>query len=107
MRARHQYSHDLIINMDETPMYFDMVPGHTVTKKGARDIQIRSSGAEKRRLTVAVTCAGNGNILPAVAIFKGKRKLKFQAPTEVQVTIQGAGLNQSFCHTQREGEHYL
>ena len=73
----NQYSHDLIINMDETPMYFDMVPGHTVTKKGARLVQIRSS------------CAGNGNILPAVAIFKGKRKLKFQAPTEVQVTVQG------------------
>ena len=91
LRARHQYPLDLIINMDETPMYFDMVPQRTINKKGAGDVQIRSSGAEKRRLTIAVTCTGDGNLLTAVAIFKGKRKLKFSAPKEVQTAVQIKG----------------
>ena len=91
LRARHQYPLELIINMDETPMYFDMVPGYTINKKGARDVQNRSSGAEKRRLTIAVTCTGSGDMLPALAIFKGKRKLKFNAPKDVQTTVQVKG----------------
>ena len=35
-RARHQYPLELIINMDETPMYFDMLPGRTVNKKSVK-----------------------------------------------------------------------
>ena len=38
LRARHQYPLELIINMDETPMYFDMLPGQTVNKKGAKEV---------------------------------------------------------------------
>ena len=91
LRARHQYPLELIINMDETPMYFDIVPGYTINKKGARNVQIRSSGAEKRRLTIVVTCTGSGDMLPALAIFKGKRKLKFNAPNDVQTTVQVNG----------------
>ena len=40
---------------------------------------MRSSGAEKKKIAVALTCTGNGEMLPAVAIFKGKRKLKFKS----------------------------
>ena len=61
--------------MDETPMCFDMVPGYTINKKGARDVQIRSSGAEKRRLTIAVTSTGSGDVLPALTIFRESESL--------------------------------
>ncbi len=88
LRAKHQYPLELILNMDETPMYFDMLPQYTLNKKGAREAPIRSSGADKKRLTLAVTCVGNGTLLPSLAIFKGKRKLKFRTPLEVQVTVQ-------------------
>ena len=30
--------------MDETPVYFDMVPGKTIHKKGAKTIKIRTTG---------------------------------------------------------------
>ena len=42
----------------------------------------------KKRLTVALTCVGNGDILPAVVVFKGKMKLKFAAPPDVKPTVQ-------------------
>ena len=66
-------------------MYFDMVPEKTISKKGLKEVRIRSCGAEKRRLTVALACTGEGKMLPALAIFKGKRKLKFKNPENVKV----------------------
>lgn len=83
--------YDLIINMDETPMYFDMVPNWTVSKKGAKEIRIRSSGAEKRRFTVVLACTSGGEMLPTLVIFKGKRQLKFSAPNNVKATVQVKG----------------
>ena len=72
LRAKHAYPARLITNMDETPMYFDMVPSSTISKKGVKEVRVRSSGAEKRRLTVALCCTGNGKMLPSLAIFKGR-----------------------------------
>lgn len=40
LRARYQYPTELILNMDETPVFFDMLPGRTkVPKKFALDQQ--------------------------------------------------------------------
>ncbi len=64
-----------------------MVPERTISKKGVREVRIRSSGGEKR-LTVALTYIGDGMMLPALAIFKGKRKLKFPNPENVLVVVQ-------------------
>ena len=75
--------------MDETPMYFYMVPQKTLTNKRQKQVRVRSSGSEKKRLTVALTCTGDGKMLPAVAIFKGKRKLKFEAPSNVKLQVKG------------------
>ena len=91
LRTQYSYPLDMIINMDETPMFFDMVPGKTVGKKGVKEVRVRSSGAEKRRLTVVLSCAASGDMLPALAIFKGKRKLKFMAPSNVLATVQCKG----------------
>ncbi len=58
-------------------MYFDMVPSKTLSKKGVKEVRIHSSGAEKRRLTVAMSCTASGKMLPSLTIFKGKRKLQY------------------------------
>ncbi len=65
-----------------------MIPGRTLNKRGAKQVRIRSTGAEKRRFTVAATCSSDGKMLPAFAIFKGKRKLKFNPPAKVKVAVQ-------------------
>ena len=64
-----------------------MVPEHTISKKGVKEVRVRSSGAEKERLTVVLVCVGNGAMLPALA----KRKLKFVAPENVHVALQPKG----------------
>ena len=41
--------------MDETPAYFDIVASKSVDKVGVKQCVIRSTGAEKRHLTVVLT----------------------------------------------------
>ncbi len=41
-----------ICNMDETPVYLDLLPGKVVSKKGRKSIKIRTTASEKNRVTV-------------------------------------------------------
>ena len=53
-------------------MYIDMLPEHTISKNGVKEVKIGSSGAETIRLIVALSCRANRRMLPALPIFKGK-----------------------------------
>ena len=46
-RRQHNYQLSCIGNMDETPVYMDMLPHKTVNKKGANIVLIKSTGHEK------------------------------------------------------------
>ena len=61
-----------ILNMDQTPVYFSMCPKKTLEVVGVSTVHIRSSTSNTKRATVAVTIAGDGTLLPAVVVFKGK-----------------------------------
>ncbi len=65
-------------NMDETPVYFDLVPNKVVDRVGVRSCIVRTTGAEKRHITVALTVTANGEMLPPFIIFKGKRQPRLQ-----------------------------
>lgn len=43
LRARHQNPFELVLNMDETPVFFDMIPGRTIAKKESKEICVRST----------------------------------------------------------------
>lgn len=75
-RKQSKYPDNMIVNMDKTPMYFDMTTKKTVNLKGAKTVSVRSTGADKRRLTVVLAATGDGKMLPPMIIFKGKRALK-------------------------------
>ena len=75
-RVGYDYPKNLIGNMDETPMYFDMPGNTTIEKKGTKTISVRTTGAEKRHLTVVLAATADGQMLPPMVIFKGKRNLK-------------------------------
>ena len=45
----------------------------------------------RRRLTIALACTSEREMLPALAIFKGKQKLKFKGPNNVMATVQAKG----------------
>ena len=47
IRKELKYPDSMIVNMDETPTYFDTTTNKTINQKGAKTVSIRSTGAEK------------------------------------------------------------
>ena len=47
LRAQHGFPNELIINMNETPVYFDMASNSTIEKRGKTEVVIRGTGAHK------------------------------------------------------------
>ena len=68
-------------NMDETPVYFDLVPNKVVDRVGVKSCIVKTTGAEKRRITVTLTVTANGEMLPPFIIFKGKRQPQVEVCT--------------------------
>lgn len=67
-----KYPLSLVGNMDETPAFFDMVPAKSITKTGTKECVVRTSGGEKKHVTVVLSAAADGTMLPPMVIFKGK-----------------------------------
>ena len=49
-----------------------MVPEKSLVQKGQKSLTIRTSGSEKRRVTVVLTVAADGFMLPPMIIFRDK-----------------------------------
>ena len=80
LRRLKEINHfEIVGNMDETPLYFDIVPSRILEQKGKKSIIVRTTGSEKRHLTVTLCVLHDGDVLPALAIFKGKRPLQIRA----------------------------
>ena len=86
----YDYPAEMILNMDETPMYFDLIPRRTLSKKG-QAISHCATTVTKLHLTVVFTCTVAGNMLPPMIIFKGKRELKLTWPPGFVVMVQSKG----------------
>lgn len=69
VRENSDFPYRLIANIDETPIYFDMVPGKTEDRKGKKSITFRTTKSEKRHVTSVLCCTALGNFLPAMIIF--------------------------------------
>lgn len=81
-----------ILNMDEVPVYMDMVPTSTLHFKGDSDVQMNNSGHSKDRFTVALTCTAAGTMLKAYVLFKNlKRVPKLNVPSNVHVNVSMSG----------------
>ena len=66
-----------VVDMDETPCYFDIPRSSTIDKKGVQTVKVMTTDADRLRFTVALTPgvekAENGLIpfrLPPLLIFK-------------------------------------
>ena len=58
--------------MDETPVFFDMVPEKSLVQKSYKSVTIQASGSEKKHVTVVLAVATDGFILPPMITFRGK-----------------------------------
>eukprot|EP00474_Spongospora_subterranea_P011773 CRZ12231.1 hypothetical protein [Spongospora subterranea] len=62
----------MILNMDQTPVFFSMQSRTTLERVGSRTVNIRSSTNSTLPVTVGVTVTADGNMLIPMIIFKGK-----------------------------------
>src|SRR5215213_924719 len=64
IRLRTQYNFDLnsIFNMNETPVWFDMAVNMTINNKGDKTVHVCTTGNDKNRFTVVLTCSASKKI---------------------------------------------
>lgn len=80
MRKNEQYELAQIGNMDETPVWFDMPTSKTVASKGQKSVLVKTTGHEKSRFTVVLSCLADGTKLKPMIIFKRKTLPKGKFP---------------------------
>jgi len=91
-----EYSLDLILNMDETPMYFDLLEGKTIDFKGAKSVDVCHTGNDKSRFTAVITISASGIMLPVYIIFKNLKKIPLifktqPAPNNIVLQVSKSG----------------
>lgn len=91
LRKTHSYPLDQIGNADQTPVFFDMPSSVTVAKRGDKSVLVRSTGNEKSRVTVMLTCLADGTKLPPYLILKRKTIPKEAMPAGIIVRAQERG----------------
>jgi len=60
-----------LLNMDETPCYYDSPESRTVDFVGAKSVNVVHSGSDKARFTVTVTFTASGELLKFYVILRG------------------------------------
>ena len=80
-----------MINMGETPMWFNLPATQTLKFTGNQTVPITTCGADKQSFTVALAVKANGEKLPAKVIFKGIRQLRINVPPRMQVSVHKKG----------------
>ena len=91
-RQIHNYDISCIGNADQTPVTFDLPYSRTIDFKGAKSISIKTTGSEKSRFIVMLTCAGDGCKLPSYIIFRRKTMPKnINWPSGVVIRAQVKG----------------
>ena len=80
-----------ILNMDETPMRFELPATRKFEFTGNRTVPILSCGGDKQSFTVVLAVKASGEKLPLKVIFKGIRQLRIQVPPRMQVSVHKKG----------------
>lgn len=95
LRKKHEYPLDQMGNADQTPVFFDMPTSVTVHKRGDKSVIVKSTGNEKSRVTVMLTCLADGTKLPPYMILKQKILPRDPIPTGIIVRAQEKGWMES------------
>ena len=93
IKRRREMNYDLVHigNMDETPVWFDMPSAKTVNSKGQKTVLVNTTGHEKSRFTVVLTCLADGTRLKPMVIFKRKTIPKEKFPPGVIIHCHPKG----------------
>ena len=72
LREQHQYDLELIINFDETPIFFDTIPNYCYVEKDIKRVEVKTSCLHKKRVTAGLGITAAGYRLRLILIFKGE-----------------------------------
>ena len=101
-----KYPRSLIGNVDKTPSFFDMVSSKSICKTGSKECIVRTSGCEKKHVTIVLSATADGKMLPPLIIFKGKTTKtieKFCVPDGFIVKTQAkAWMDEELMHVWLE-----
>ncbi len=61
----------MIINCDETPLYFEIIENKAIDSIGEKNIIIKTNGGEKKHITCLLAITSSGKKLKPLLIFKG------------------------------------
>jgi hypothetical protein len=73
---------DYVMNMDQTPVFYAMNDKYTIHRKNEKTINLRTSAADTKRVTVAVTITASGKRLRSMVVFKGQLIVAFRLHIE-------------------------
>ena len=74
MRLEKSYPLELVVNFDETPIFFDSLPNYCYDIKGTSKVEVKTPNVQKKRLTAGLGISATGIKLRPMIIFKGTSK---------------------------------
>jgi len=74
LRNEYNIPPELIINFDETAIYYDTIPSHCYFKVGVQHPNLKVSKVQKKRFTAGLGISAAGDKLNPILIFQGKGK---------------------------------
>lgn len=92
LHKTNKYEVSQIGNADETPIFFDMPRNYTVNVKGEKQVIIKTTGNEKKRITVMLCVTADGGKLPPYVILNRKtipKKENFCSDVIVRAQVKG------------------
>lgn len=99
----------MVINMDETPVYVDMMATRTISFTGEKNTEAHSTGHNKTRLTVVLAITASGKFLKTMVILKNLKNVpKCEVPQDIIVTCNKSGtMNTEIMHKWIDSCHNI
>ena len=69
--SQHGIKECNIINMDQVPRYFERKASHTLTARGATNVELRNANTSHKRLTYTPTVNAAGELINQNVLFSG------------------------------------
>ena len=88
--------------MDETSTFFNMIPAKSICKTSSKECVVRTSGCEKKHVTIVLSATAYGKMLTPMITFKGTTEKIIQKLRVVEgIVIKGqekAWTNERLMH---------
>ena len=73
LKRRNNYDLNIVIAMDETAVWDEMISSTTVTDKGPNPVVLKTAGHEKSKVTVTLAAKTSSDKLKPYIVFPGHK----------------------------------